>query len=78
MAGILNAKHRVIDAIITQEGRRQVAAGDLQIKYVTFTDRHTFYESSGSNNVAADAGDAGEDPERAVRVAPRAGQGEAR
>ena len=57
MAGILNAKHRVIDAIITQEGRRQVADGDLQIKYVTFTDRHTYYQASDSNNVAEDAGD---------------------
>ena len=43
MAGILNSKSRMLDTILTREGRRQIASGDLRIKFVTFTDRHTFY-----------------------------------
>jgi hypothetical protein len=57
MAGILNNKQRIMDTIVTLEGRRQIAAGDLQIRYVSFTDRHTFYDTSGSDGVAAAAGD---------------------
>lgn len=43
MAGILDGKSRMMDTIITKEGRRQIAEGNLRIRYVTFTDRHTFY-----------------------------------
>jgi hypothetical protein len=49
--GILDSKTRVIDAIITQEGRRQLAAGDMRIEYVSFSDAGTYYAadiSSGS------------------------------
>ena len=44
MAGILDAKSRVVDFILTNEGRRQVRNGDLKIEYASFTDRDTFYE----------------------------------
>jgi len=54
MAGILNSKTRVIDFIITEQGREQAANGELQIKYATFSDRDTFY-SSDLEGVAADA-----------------------
>ena len=57
MAGILDGKQRVMDTIITVEGRRQIAEGDLRIRYATFTDRHTFYQSSGLDGVAEDASD---------------------
>ena len=57
MAGILDAKQRVMDTIITVEGRRQMAEGNLRIQYATFTDRHTFYQASGSNSVAEDPAD---------------------
>lgn len=53
MAGILDNKSRMIDTIITQEGRRQIAAGDLRISFVSFTDADTFYEGdvlSGSSD----------------------------
>lgn len=43
MSGILDSKARIIDAIITQEGRRQIAEGDLRIEYVSFTDTGTRY-----------------------------------
>jgi len=60
MAGILNNKERILDYIITQEGKRQVGVGELKIKYATLTDLHTFYAKSGSQqipNLAADASD---------------------
>jgi hypothetical protein len=44
MSGILDNKARIIDAIITVEGRRQLSSGELQVKYVTFSDATTFYE----------------------------------
>lgn len=49
MAGILNSKSRMLDTILTREGRRQIASGDLRIKFVTFTDRHTFYTQEDSD-----------------------------
>ena len=62
MAGILDNKKRVMDIIVTDEGKRQAANGELRIRFATFTDKHTFYEDvSGSyspktaSNVAADA-----------------------
>jgi hypothetical protein len=53
MAGILDNKKRVMDTIVTQEGKRQLASGQFQIKYASFTDGSTFYESdvaSGSSD----------------------------
>lgn len=57
MAGILNSKERLIDFIITDQGRKQISDGRLVIEYASFTDRHTFYEMSGSDHpdVAEDA-----------------------
>jgi len=43
MSGILDSKSRVIDTVITAEGRRQLALGGMDIQYVTFTDGSTFY-----------------------------------
>jgi hypothetical protein len=43
MSGILDNKSRVLDAMITIEGRRQLAAGDLRIEHVSFTDTGTRY-----------------------------------
>lgn len=48
MAGILNSKERVMDFIITQEGKQQAGYGELRVKFASFTDYHTFYEKSGS------------------------------
>jgi len=46
MAGILNSKTRVLDSIITQEGKRQIGMGNLNVVYATVSDKHTYYESS--------------------------------
>ena len=55
MAGILNNKTRIMDTILTLEGRRQLAAGDFQVKYVTFTDGSSFYQASSSLGQVDDA-----------------------
>lgn len=55
MSGILNTKERMIDFIITKTGRQQMSSGKMKIEYATFTDRHTFYQASGSEGVAESA-----------------------
>jgi hypothetical protein len=53
MSGILDNKSRVLDTVITTEGRRQLAEGGVDIQYVTFTDGSTFYKAdvaSGSQD----------------------------
>ena len=55
MAGILNSKTRIFDTIITNEGKRRLAAGNFQIHYVSFTDGETFYQAdrvSGSDDAS--------------------------
>lgn len=46
MAGILDSKTRFIDLIVTSEGKRQLASGDLRAEYASFTDMHTFYDKA--------------------------------
>jgi hypothetical protein len=56
MSGILDSKSRVLDTIITQEGRSQLSQGGIDISYVTFTDNGTFYKAdlaSGSQDATA-------------------------
>lgn len=54
MSGILDNKSRIVDTVLTLEGRRQMAEGDLQIKYVSFTDNGAFYKAD-ANSGSADA-----------------------
>lgn len=56
MAGILNNKKRILDSLVTREGRRQIVGGDLRIKFAAFSDRHTFYQE----DVASGSADASE------------------
>ena len=59
MAGILDSKKRIMDTIVLPTGRTQAFGGHMQFRYVTLTDRHAIYESTGSdslgNRVAEDA-----------------------
>jgi len=43
MSGILNAKERIMDVILTVEGKKQLAQGTLKAEYVSFTDNGMFY-----------------------------------
>ena len=57
MAGILDSKERMIDFVITDEGKRQASTGQMKFEYASFTDLHTFYAVSGAlePDVAEDA-----------------------
>jgi len=55
MAGILDNKSRLIDTIITDEGKRQLVTGKMRVEYVSFTDAATYYEAdiiSGSSDAS--------------------------
>jgi len=55
MSGILDKKTRILDTIVTPEGRRQIASGDLRIQFISFTDDQTFYAKdvlSGSDDAS--------------------------
>lgn len=58
MSGILDNKSRVMDTIVTLEGRRQIADAKLKVEYVSFTDGATYYKAdlmSGSADASARA-----------------------
>jgi hypothetical protein len=53
MSGILDSKTRVLDTILTVEGRRQLSQGGVDIAYVSFSDGAAFYAAdvqSGSQD----------------------------
>ncbi|HAI41084.1 MAG TPA: hypothetical protein DCM40_24740 [Maribacter sp.] len=55
MAGILDNKSRVLDIIITREGKRQMASGKLVPRFISFSDSKSFYEFdpvSGSSDAS--------------------------
>lgn len=43
VAGILDPKVRIIDTVITQEGKRQIAQGGLRAVYASVSDSRSFY-----------------------------------
>tara|TARA_R110001592_G_scaffold188358_5_gene433575 strand:+ start:1555 stop:2499 length:945 start_codon:yes stop_codon:yes gene_type:complete len=51
MAGILDVKKRILDAIVTVEGRRQLAKEEFNIRFASFSDEGIFYDSE--NGVSA-------------------------
>lgn len=58
MAGILDKKERMLDFLITKQGRQQMADGRLRLEYATLTDLHTFYQATGSEKMPSVAEDA--------------------
>lgn len=46
MAGILDKKTRFIDLVVTQEGKRQIASGQLRVEYASATDMHAYYDKT--------------------------------
>jgi hypothetical protein len=53
MAGILDGKKRILDTVLTAEGRRQLAAQTFRISFASFSDGGTFYQGdveSGSSD----------------------------
>jgi hypothetical protein len=56
MSGILDSKTRIMDVVLTVEGRRQLASGKFVPQFASFTDRHVFYAkdvASGSDDASA-------------------------
>jgi len=49
MAGILDAKTRIFDTFVTQEGRRQFASGKMKAEYYSFTDAFAIYNTDTIN-----------------------------
>lgn len=49
MSGILDSKSRIIDAILTVEGRRQMAAGTFEVSFATFSDYGVSYIPDAEN-----------------------------
>lgn len=49
MAGLLDPKSRVLDTIITPEGRRQMFLGGMRIAYATFSDVGSSYDGDLNN-----------------------------
>lgn len=45
MSGILDSKSRILDTVLTLEGRKQIAAAGLKIEYVSFSDVGTYYKA---------------------------------
>lgn len=45
MAGILEKKSRILDTLITDEGRRQMFKGELQVRFIAFSDGATYYKA---------------------------------
>ena len=62
MSGILDSKTRIFDTILTPEGRRQLAQGNLRATFYSFTDSGAVYAVdtivSGSGSVGPDTLDA--------------------
>lgn len=51
--GILDSKTRILDTVVTLEGRRQISTGKLKVEWISLTDTATFYEAdlvSGSTD----------------------------
>jgi hypothetical protein len=44
MSGILNKKERIIDFVITNNGRSQIEDGDIRYKFATFSDKSIIYK----------------------------------
>lgn len=43
--GLLDSKQQFLDTIVTNEGRRQLAAGRMRIRFATLTDQDAYYEA---------------------------------
>ena len=61
MAGLLDPRTRILDTVVTLEGRRQIAAGKLRAEFCSFTDGGAFYAlsdtyASGSQDMLARVG----------------------
>lgn len=52
--GFLDSKTRILDTIITFEGRKQIASGKLKAEFYSFTDMGAFYAQDTSSSASLD------------------------
>jgi hypothetical protein len=52
--GLLDSKTRILDTIITIQGRSQIAAGKLNAQFYSFTDQGAFYVQDTSTSASLD------------------------
>ena len=57
MSGILDSKTRIVDIVMTGEGRSLLSQGIFDVSYASFTDRDTFYDSSSISGSSDSAND---------------------
>ena len=50
--GILDKKTRFIDLVVTQEGKRQIAAGKLRAEFASLSDCNAFYDKAHNDDVS--------------------------
>jgi len=50
--GILDKKTRFIDLVVTQEGKRQIAAGKLKAEFASLSDCNAFYDKGTKDDVS--------------------------
>ena len=50
--GILDKKTRFIDLVVTQEGKRQIAAGNLKAEFASLSDCNAFYDKAHKNDIS--------------------------
>ncbi len=50
--GILDKKTRFIDLIVTQEGKRQIAAGKLKAEFASLSDCNAFYDKAHRDDIS--------------------------
>ena len=57
MSGILDSKTRIVDIVMTSEGRSLLSQGIFDVSYASFTDRDTFYDASSISGSSDSAND---------------------
>ena len=50
--GILDKKTRFIDLVVTQEGKRQIAAGKLRAEFASLSDCNAFYDKAHKDDIS--------------------------
>lgn len=55
MSGLLDSKTRILDTLVTLEGRGQISVGKLRAAFYSFTDVGSFYKQDTSISGSADA-----------------------
>ena len=50
--GILDKKTRFIDLVVTQEGKRQIAAGKLKAEFASLSDCNAFYDKGHKDDIS--------------------------